>query len=186
MSPPFASAHATLQETAPSAARSSTPRPARSSSASTSRSRRVRRAARLRPEGNEVQTGEAFHPGGRGAEIAIKLKPGLGDGSYTATYRVVSADGHAISSGFVFAVGDSTAPAESLETLLADSGTGPVTNTALAFARGFQYAAIALGLGTLIFFLYCWRGSLDRVHAAARADCCSWPRSSASPPRPSR
>ena len=32
-------------------------------------------------KGNEVQTGEAFHPGGRGAEIAIKLKPGLGDGS---------------------------------------------------------------------------------------------------------
>ena len=62
-------------------------------------------------EGNEVQTGEAFHPGGRGAEIAIKLKPGLGDGAYTATYRVVSADGHAISSGFVFSVGDSTAPA---------------------------------------------------------------------------
>ncbi len=110
-------------------------------------------------EGNEVQTGEAFHPGGRGAEIAIKLKPGLGDGAYTATYRVVSADGHAISSGFVFSVGDATAPSESLETLLADSGTGPVTNTALAFARGFQYAAIALGLGTLIFFLYCWRGA---------------------------
>ena len=43
------------------------------------------------------------------------------------------------------------------------------TNTALAFARGFQYAAIALGLGTLIFFLYCWRGASTRLHAPARA-----------------
>jgi len=110
-------------------------------------------------QGNEVQTGEAFHPGGRGREIAIRIKPGLGDGAYTATYRVVSADGHPISSGFVFSVGDSTAPAESLEELLAGGGTGPVTNTALAIARGFQYAAIALGLGLLIFFLACWRGA---------------------------
>ena len=61
-------------------------------------------------EGQEVQTGKAFHPGGKGAEIAIKLKPGLGDGTYTATYRVVSADGHPISSGFVFTVGEASAP----------------------------------------------------------------------------
>jgi copper transport protein len=110
-------------------------------------------------KGQEVQSGKAFHPGGKGAEIAVKLKPGLGDGTYTATYRVVSADGHAVSSGFVFTVGDAAAPAESLDQLLAGGGTGPVTNAALAIARGFQYAAIALGLGALIFFLVVWRAS---------------------------
>ena len=82
-------------------------------------------------KGNEVQTGKAFHPDGKGAEIAVKLKPGLGDGTYTATYRVVSADGHPVSSGFVFTVGEAAAPAESLDQLLAGGGTGPVTNTAL-------------------------------------------------------
>lgn len=108
--------------------------------------------------GQEVQTGDAFHPNNRGERIAIKLKPGLGDGTYTATYRVVSADGHAISSGFVFTVGEGAAPSASLDQLLASGGqTGPVTNTALAVARGFQYTAIALGLGALIFFLACWR-----------------------------
>jgi copper transport protein len=110
-------------------------------------------------KGQEVQSGKAFHPGGKGAEIAVKLKPGLGDGTYTATYRVVSADGHAVSSGFVFTVGDAAAPAESLDQLLAGGGTGPVTNAALAIARGFQYAAIALGLGALIFFLVVWRAT---------------------------
>jgi copper transport protein len=110
-------------------------------------------------KGEEVQTGKAFHPGGKGAQIAVKLKSGLGDGTYTATYRVVSADGHAVSSGFVFTVGEAAAPAESLDELLAGGGTGPVTNTALAIARGFQYAAIALGLGALIFFLLVWRAS---------------------------
>ncbi len=122
-------------------------------------------------KGQEVQTGKAFHPGGKGAEIAVKLKPGLGDGTYTATYRVVSADGHAVSSGFVFTVGEAAAPAESLDQLLAGGGTGPITNTALAIARGFQYAAIALGLGALIFFLAVWRRRvLARLHRPAGAD----------------
>jgi copper transport protein len=115
-------------------------------------------------KGNEVQDGKAFHPDGKGAEIAVKLKPGLGDGTYTATYRVVSADGHPVSSGFVFTVGEAAAPAESLDQLLAGGGTGPITNAALAFARGFQYAAIALGLGALIFFLVIWR----RARAGSR------------------
>jgi copper transport protein len=117
-------------------------------------------------KGQEVQTGKAFHPGGKGPEIAVKLKSGLGDGTYTATYRVVSADGHAVSSGYVFTVGEASAPAESLDQLLAAGGkTGPITNTALAVARGLQYSAIALGLGALIFFLVVWR----RTQATSRA-----------------
>jgi copper transport protein len=109
-------------------------------------------------KGREVQTGKAFHPGGKGADIAVKLKPGLGDGTYTATYRVVSADGHVVSSGFVFTVGEASAPAESLDQLLATgSKSGKITTAALGVARALQYAAIALGLGTLIFFLACWR-----------------------------
>jgi copper transport protein len=110
-------------------------------------------------KGQEIQSGKAFHPGGKGAQIAVKLKPGLGDGTYTATYRVVSADGHPVSSGFVFTVGEAAAPAESLDQLLAGGGTGPVTNTALSVARGVQYGAIAIGLGALIFFLAVWRAS---------------------------
>lgn len=107
--------------------------------------------------GKEVQTGDAYHPNNRGERIAIKLKPGLGDGTYTATYRVVSADGHPISSGFVFTVGEGAAPSASLDELLGSGTSAPVTNTALAVARGLQYTAIAFGLGALIFFLLCWR-----------------------------
>ena len=75
-------------------------------------------------------------------------------------------------------------PRESLDPLLADGGTGPVTNTALAFARGFQYGAIALGLGALIFFLSCWRGASHAPSRAGSSGCCSSPRSPASSPRP--
>ncbi|HWK27830.1 MAG TPA: copper resistance protein CopC [Solirubrobacter sp.] len=116
-------------------------------------------------KGNEVQTGKAFHPDGKGEQIAVKLKPGLKDGTYTATYRVISADGHPVSSGFVFTVGEASAPAESLDQLLAGGNAGRITTAALGVARALQYAAIALGLGGLIFFLAVWR----RGRAASRA-----------------
>src|SRR5262249_31952328 len=93
-------------------------------------------------QGKEVQAGSAFHPDGPGPEIAVKLRPGLGQGTYTATYRVVSADGHIVSSGFVFTVGTGAAPTASLDQLLATGGkTGRITNTALAVARAIQYGA---------------------------------------------
>jgi copper transport protein len=119
------------------------------------------------PQGNQVQTGNAFHPGGRGTHVAIKLRPGLKDGTYTATYRVISADGHPVSSGFVFSVGDAAPATKSVDALLAGGGTGPITNSAFAVVRAIQYAAIALGLGALGFLLLCW---LPGLRAAAGAD----------------
>jgi copper transport protein len=118
--------------------------------------------------GREVQSGAAFHPGGRGSVVAVRVRPGLGTGSYTATYRVVSADGHVVSSGFVFSVGTAAGPSESVGQLLAGSSSGPVTSTAQAVARGVQYGAIALGLGTLIFLLFCWLPRAGEWPAAVR------------------
>ena len=64
--------------------------------------------------GHEVQTGAAFHPGGRGNVVAVRAQARPGRRRYTATYRVVSADGHIVSSGFVFNVGTATGPSESV------------------------------------------------------------------------
>ncbi len=114
-------------------------------------------------DGNEVQTGRTFHPGDRGREVAARLKPGLGDGGYTVTYRVVSADSHPISGGFVFVVGDAVAPSTTVGELLGDDAAGPVTGTAFGVARAVQYGSIALGLGSLIFALSCWLPGLRIV-----------------------
>ncbi len=40
--------------------------------------------------GSRVDQGDAFHPDGDGPRIGVHLKPGLPDGSYTATYRSLS------------------------------------------------------------------------------------------------
>jgi len=114
--------------------------------------------------GDRVDEGDAFHPGGEGPRLGVHLRPGLAGGSYTATYRVVSADGHIVSSGFVFSIGRAgKAPAETVSELTAGAGSGPVTETAFGIARGLQYAAIALGVGGLAFLMLAWLPALAAV-----------------------
>ena len=60
-------------------------------------------------DGSAGPAGRAVPPGGRDDEVAVRLRDGLADGGYTATYRVVSADSHPVSGGFVFSVGDEAA-----------------------------------------------------------------------------
>ncbi|HEY1853727.1 MAG TPA: CopD family protein [Solirubrobacterales bacterium] len=112
-------------------------------------------------KGDRVDEGDAFHPGGDGPKLGVHLEPGLPDGSYTATYRVVSADGHIVSSGYVFSIGKAgRAPTQTVSELLGGQGSGPVTETAYGIARGIEYLAIALGFGGLAFLLLVWRPAL--------------------------
>lgn len=114
--------------------------------------------------GSRVDEGDAFHPNGEGPRIGVHLKPGLPDGSYTATYRVVSADGHIVSSGFVFSIGKAgKAPKQTVAELTKGSGSGQVTETAFGLARGLQYAAMALAVGGLAFLLLAWLPGLGAV-----------------------
>ncbi|MGH2968804.1 MAG: copper resistance CopC family protein, partial [Solirubrobacteraceae bacterium] len=93
-------------------------------------------------EGGQIQQGEPFHPDGNGSEVAVRLRTDLPDGGYTATYRVVSADSHPVSGGFVFSVGsESAAPAASVADLLGDQRAGPATSVAFGVARAVAYAA---------------------------------------------
>jgi copper transport protein len=115
-------------------------------------------------EGSRVDEGDAFHPNGEGPRLGVHLKPGLPDGSYTATYRVISADGHIVSSGFVFSIGKpGRTPKETVSELTAGSGSGPVTETAFGLARGLQYVALALAVGGLAFLLLAWLPGLAMV-----------------------
>ena len=112
-------------------------------------------------KGDRVDEGDAFHPNGEGPRLGVHLKPGLPDGSYTATYRVVSADGHIVSSGYVFSIGKAgMAPDQTVGELIGGSGNGKVTEVAYGLARGLEYAAIALAVGGIVFLLLCWLPAL--------------------------
>ncbi len=107
--------------------------------------------------GARVDMGDGFHPNGTGSVIGVHLKPGLPGGTYTATYRVVSADGHIVTGGFVFAIGKPGAAAGlTVAQLLGRSSTGPITEVAFGAARAVQYAAIAIAVGALVFLLAVW------------------------------
>lgn len=118
--------------------------------------------------GARVDEGDAFHPNGEGPRLGVHLKPGLPDGSYTATYRVISADGHIVSSGFVFSIGKpGKAPSQTVAELTAGSGSGKVTETVFGLARGLQYAATALGVGGIAFLLLAWLPALAALGGPA-------------------
>jgi copper transport protein len=121
-------------------------------------------------DGSEVQQGEPFHPGGRDDEVAVRLRDGVEDGGYTVTYRVVSADSHPVSGGFVFSIGDeAAAPAASVADLLGDQKAGPVTSVAFGLARAVEYAAIALAIGVLAVLLLAWLPTLRATAGAGEA-----------------
>ncbi len=113
---------------------------------------RVFDAAAKRVDDDRVE-----HPGGRGHALSVALRPGLPDGTYVATYRVVSADGHPVAGGLVFSVGaPGAAPARTVDELIGDDA-GPVTGVAFAAARALTYLATALLLGGLGFLGAVWR-----------------------------
>ena len=113
--------------------------------------------------GDRVDTGTAKHPDGRSDAVGVALRSGLGDGTYTATYRVVSADSHPVSGGFVFTVGRAGTPAETLDQLLQGSGTGRVTEVGFGVVRALSYLALALAAGGLAFAVGVWRPALAAV-----------------------
>jgi copper transport protein len=114
-------------------------------------------------KGVRVDEGDPFHPGGDGSALAVRLKPGLATGTYTAVYRVVSADSHIVSSGVVFSIGRATTAGATVSQLLGDSKTGPTTQVALGAARAIQYAAIGAVVGLLAFLVLVWLPALTSV-----------------------
>ena len=88
------------------------------------------------------------------AQVRLPVPTGLGDGLYTVSWRVVSADSHPISGAFVFGVGDVAVNP------LPDSGarSEPFSPLSALFwlARWVGYAALALLVGGAMFLLLCW------------------------------
>jgi copper transport protein len=170
VSPQLARAHATLEET----------QPARGSTVETQPSAVVfhfSEAVELNfsavhvydASGKVVDDGKAIHPGGTGSDVSIRLAPDLARGTYTATFRVISADGHPVSGGFVFSIGEAgAAPTKSVAELAGGVGVGRETTTAFGIARAVQYGAIALAIGGFVFLLLPWLGGLRAVAGAGR------------------
>ncbi len=118
--------------------------------------------------GTEVQSGDVTRPGGDGNAVAVGLEPELPDGTYTATYRVLSVDSHPVSGGFVFSIGTPSSSAASVESLLDANSSGKVTSVGFWADRWLGYLAIALAVGGAIFLFAVWRRALVAVAGGDR------------------
>ena len=120
--------------------------------------------------GARIDEGDAFHPGGRGPDLGVKLKKGVPKGSYTATYRVISADSHPVSGGLVFSYGKASATGASVSQLLSQQGTsGRVTDLAFGTAKAVQYGTIAVAVGAVFFLFVIWLRALGAAAGASGA-----------------
>ncbi|WP_053639482.1 copper resistance protein CopC [Streptomyces sp. NRRL F-4707] len=106
----------------------------------------------LDPGGHRVRTGEAGRADGRADTARVALPGGLGEGTYTVAWRVVSADSHPVSGAFTFSVG---APSRSAAPVDPGPTEDPLTATLHKTARYLSYLAVALLVGTAAFVALC-------------------------------
>ena len=88
-------------------------------------------------EGDRVDAGEIVRPNDSPKSVGVKLG-GLERGLYTATFRVISADGHPVSGGFSFGVGTAVTrggSAPDVAELLEESDAGPAVEGSYGGAR---------------------------------------------------
>jgi copper transport protein len=108
-------------------------------------------------QGEEVDNLDVSHPEGQERWMGVGLKAGLPDGTYTATYRVISADTHIVYGGLVFNLGHAgAAPKFTVASLIEKNKSGKATEVAFGVVRGLDYITIALLLGGLAFALVAW------------------------------
>jgi copper transport protein len=119
-------------------------------------------------QGEEVDNLDVTHPEGRQHWMGVGLKSGLPDGTYTATYRVISADTHIVYGGLVFNIGHAGAPPKfTVAGLIGRNESGEATKLAFGAVRALDYLSLALGIGGLAFLVLAW---LPALAASAGAE----------------
>jgi len=103
----------------------------------------------LDSSGESVTSGAVEQP--RPEQVRVPLQPDLADGTYLASYRVISGDGHPVAGTIVFAVGDvlDEASVTGLE-----QAEHPVARTLGDVARFLMYAGTLLLAGLAVFLAF--------------------------------
>ena len=145
-----AAAHALVVGTNPQAATRVAHAPAELRVAFSEAVRPLGQALTLQGPDGQVRLGPVRHPDGR-AEVLTATVPALADGSYVASWRIVSADdGHVEAGSFAFAVGAGSGPAT--------SPSPPQLPTAWQVTgRWLETAGMLLLVGVVAAALTVWR-----------------------------
>ena len=102
------------------------------------------------PGGQRADTGPVTHAGPD--TIVVGLRTGLGRGTYTVGWSVVSADSHQVEGAFTFSIG---APSATHVAGTLQSGSRLV-NDGFAAVRGLAYGFFTVLAGVVAFLIFCW------------------------------
>ncbi|MER6082054.1 copper resistance protein CopC [Streptomyces sp. NPDC001833] len=109
----------------------------------------------LDPKGKRVDLAKPDNLSG--TTYGVQLKSGLGKGTYTVAWQVVSADSHPVAGAFTFSVG---APSRTVASVGDQEAGGGVVGWLYGFGRYMSYAGYIVLVGGAAFVLACWqRGS---------------------------
>src|SRR5438094_7678153 len=113
-------------------------------------------------DGHPVATGRIRR--GRVGEVDVPVAH-LKDGTYTVTWRVVSADGHPVHGGFSFYVG---APSTiSAKQVAEDKGAGRVVGWGFGAVRFVWFAALLGLVGAAVVRLWVWTPAVRNLGLSA-------------------
>jgi copper transport protein len=91
-------------------------------------------------------------------EIAVTLLPGLGSGTYTAVWHVISDDTHPVSGEFTFSIGSPSAThVPALEV-----SPNNLVSALFTVVRWLEYLTFALLCGAVAFLIVCWPAGARR------------------------
>ncbi|WP_181801792.1 copper resistance CopC/CopD family protein [Streptomyces shenzhenensis] len=106
----------------------------------------------LDPKGARVDLGKPDNLSG--TTYGVQLKSGLGKGTYTVAWQVVSADSHPVAGAFTFSVGT---PSRTVASVGDQDVGGGVVGWLYGFGRYMSYAGYIVLVGGAAFILACWR-----------------------------
>jgi copper transport protein len=110
-------------------------------------------------DANRVDTG-AISRAQANREVKVPVRA-LKDGTYTVTWRVVSADGHPVHGGFTFYVG---APSTiSAKQVAEDTGAGRVVGWGFGVARFLWFGALLGLIGAVVVRLWVWTPAVRQL-----------------------
>ena len=123
------------------------------------------------PDGSRADVGSAGHPAGKADTVTIGLRPGLKNGTYVASWRVISADSHPVHGGFTFSIGTTSAPAA------AGNTATPAGDKTVGFLFGIGRWLAFLGFALLVgpaFLALAGAPTLLRRKRARRVIAVGW------------
>jgi copper transport protein len=105
------------------------------------------------PNGQRADNGDTTH-GQLPQQIMVGLLPGLGRGTYTVGWHVISADSHPVQGAFTFSVGAASSSVVTQASL--QPPASKLVGIGFGAVRWLAYLCFALLIGAVAFVIGCW------------------------------